>query len=25
LSSDETGHSKIRGATIGDIARIKKN
>ncbi len=25
LSADESSHSKIRGATIGDIARIKKN
>ncbi len=25
LSADGTGQSKIRGATIGDIARIKKN
>lgn len=25
VSADEMSHSKIRGATIGDIARIKKN
>jgi putative transcription factor len=25
ISADETGHSKVRGTTIGDIARIKKN
>ncbi len=25
VSADEISHSKIRGATIGDIARIKKN
>ena len=25
VTADEVGHSKIRGATIGDIARIKKN
>ena len=25
ISADETGHSKVRGATIGDIARIKRN
>jgi putative transcription factor len=25
VTADEIGHLKIRGATIGDIARIKKN
>jgi putative transcription factor len=25
ISADETGHSKVRGTTIGDIDRIKKN
>jgi putative transcription factor len=25
ISADETGHSKVRGSTIGDIARIKRN
>ncbi len=25
VSADEMGHSKIKGSTIGDIARIKRN
>ena len=25
VSAEEPGHSKVKGATIGDIARIKKN
>ena len=25
VSAEESGHSKVKGATIGDIARIKKN
>ncbi|HSQ02096.1 MAG TPA: TIGR00270 family protein, partial [Methanobacterium sp.] len=25
VTADEIGHKKTRGATIGDIARIKKN